>query len=454
MIPLDLADIADVVGGELRDEADAGRVATSVTIDSRAATAGSLFVALPGEHVDGHDYIDSALAAGASGYLFDETRSPTARGGVAVDDPADALLGLGAWMRTTVNPLVVAVTGSAGKTTTKDLLRAALSTQRRVIANRGSYNNELGVPLTCCELRSDTDVLVAEVGARGAGHIAAMALVLRPNVSVVTTVAAAHLEMFRDLQGVARAKRELVEALDADGVAVLNADDPLVAGMAGAAAGRVVTYGRGADADFRAEDIHLDEAARATFVCRGTEVRLPLPGEHNIGNALAALAVAEVVGLDLRAAAEGLHTAQVSRWRMELSRTASGITVLNDSYNANPASMAAALRTLAAMDVRGRRWAVLGQMAELGEGAVAAHEEIGRLCTTLHLDGLVVVGTAAAATADAAAGSLRVERVDAPGEAVDLLTEILRDGDAVLVKASRAAGLEAVALALAPEGRG
>ena len=454
MIPLDLADVADVVGGDLRDDADAARVATSVTIDSRSAGEGTLFVALPGERADGHDYIDAAVAAGASGYLFDETRDVSARGGIAVDDPADALLGLGAWMRTSVDPLVVAVTGSAGKTTTKDLLRAALSSQRRVVANPGSYNNELGVPLTCCELQSDTEMLVAEVGARGAGHIAAMALVLQPDVSVVTTVAAAHLEMFVDLDGVAKAKRELVEALSPDGVAVLNADDSRVLDMASAAPGRVVTYGRRDDADYRATDVVLDADARARFRLNGVDVRLPLPGEHNIGNALAALAVADVTGVDLQAAAAAIGEAAVSRWRMELSRTAAGVTVLNDAYNANPASMAAALRTLASMQVAGRRWAVLGQMAELGAGADTAHREIGQLCASLQLDGLVVVGSAASEIAEGASGAqLRVEAVAAPADAVEVLQSSLQSGDAVLVKASRAAGLETVAQALTGGGR-
>ena len=453
MIPLDLADVADVVGGVLRSEADAGRVVTSVVIDSRAAVDGSLFVALPGEHVDGHDYIDAAVANGAAGYLCSDERETSARGGVAVDDPADALLGLGAWMRTTVDPTVVAVTGSAGKTTTKDLLRAALSVERRVVANQGSYNNELGVPLTCCELRRDTEVLVSEVGARGRGHVSAMASILRPDISVVTTVSAAHLEMFVDLDGVARAKRELVEALDAGGVAVLNADDERVAAMASAAPGRVLLYGRGPSADWRAEDVELDAEAHASFTVRGVRVRVPLPGEHHIGNALAALAVCDVLGLDLAAAAAGLQRAAVSRWRMELHRTASGVLVLNDAYNANPASMAAALRTLASMRVGGQRWAVLGRMAELGSGAAQAHRDVGALCAELGLDGVLVVGAEAAPIADAATGGVgKVIAVQTPDEAIDVLLGLLGSGDAVVVKASRAAGLERVALALLDDG--
>ena len=208
MIDLTLGAVADVVGGELVDQGAADVMVTSVTIDSRTAGDGALFVALRGEHADGHAYIDDALGRGAAGAIVEQGRGQ--HRSVEVDDPADALLGLGAWVRDTVDPLVVAVTGSSGKTTTKDLIRAAVSGTRRTVANVGSYNNELGVPLTCCALEPDTEMLVAEVGARGVGHISAMAAVLRPDVGVITNVGSAHLEMFADLHGVARAKSELV----------------------------------------------------------------------------------------------------------------------------------------------------------------------------------------------------------------------------------------------------
>ncbi len=452
MIPLDLADVADVVGGELLDPADAARVVDAVTIDSRTVRPGSLFVALPGEHVDGHDFVAAAGAAGAAGFLCRGGTPAGVRGGIAVDDPADALLGLGGWVRDRVDPLVVAVTGSVGKTTTTDLLRATLGAELRVVANVGSYNNELGVPLTCCELVASTQVLVAEVGARGAGHIRDLAAVLRPDVAVVTAVGAAHLEMFADVEGVARAKRELVEALGAAGVAGLNADDPRVAAMAAAAPGRVVTLGRDPGADVHATDVALDDLARPRFRVRGVPVGLPLPGAHNIGNALAALAVAEVCGVDPASAAAALGAAAVSHWRMELVTTATGTTILNDAYNANPVSTEAALRTLAAMDVAGRRWAVLGAMAELGAGSDRAHDDIGRLCARLGVDGLLTVGPQARAVSDAArdeglAGDV-VAVADADA-AITALRERVRAGDAVLVKASRSAGLERVALALA-----
>jgi UDP-N-acetylmuramoyl-tripeptide--D-alanyl-D-alanine ligase len=463
VIRLTLEQIAEVVGGTLLSPDDAGRVATAVTIDSRTAGQGSLFVPLPGTHADGHAFIPDAAARGAAGYLLAEDHDePGEPGAVVVDDPGDALLGLGAWVRDAVDPVVVAITGSNGKTTTKDLVAAAVAAGRRVVASEGSQNNELGVPLTCCRLEPDTDVLVAEVGSRGVGHIAMLMPVLRPTIAVVTIVGASHLELLGDVATVARAKTELVLGLDADGVAVLNADDHRVAAMGDVAPGRVVTYGRGRQADWRAEDVTLDGFARPRFAAVGpgdrrVDVTLPLPGEHNVGNALAALAVADLCGVDAQAAAAALASATVSRWRMELLEGPGGLRILNDAYNANPTSTEAALKTLAGMSVAGRRWAVLGTMAELGASSEAAHDRIGRLCIRLGIDGLVVVGQAAAAIRNAADqegfyGQGDLYLVDSPDEAVALLAPRLRGDDAVLVKASRSVGLERVATALAAGG--
>ncbi|MGH8904119.1 MAG: UDP-N-acetylmuramoyl-tripeptide--D-alanyl-D-alanine ligase [Egibacteraceae bacterium] len=454
MIPLTLEQLADVVGGELVDATDAHRCVDAVTIDSRAAAPGALFVPLRGERVDGHDFIADAAVRGASGYLTAAGRPlPPVAGGVVVDDPADALLALGAWVREVVDPLVIGVTGSNGKTTTKDLIAAAVGAGRAVVASAGSYNNELGVPLTLCRLCRSSEVLVAEVGARGRGHIAQLVPVIRPDIAVVTTVSGAHLEQFGTVETVAAAKAELVEGLGPDGLAVLNADDHRVVAMAAHAPGPVATYGRGVHAQWRAEDIELDRLARPRFTVRGLDVALPLPGEHNVGNAVAALVVADACGVPLAGAAEALERAAVSCWRMELRETTNGVAVLNDAYNANPASMEAALRTLVRMRVTGRRWAVLGRMAELGPAAEAAHERIGRLANQLGVDGLVVIADPAhpeaAAIRDGAGAG---EVVADPGEAVALLQRRLRPGDAVLVKASRAVGLERVAEMLLCEG--
>jgi UDP-N-acetylmuramoyl-tripeptide--D-alanyl-D-alanine ligase len=463
MIRLTLAQVAEIVGGELAQPDDRDRVVDAVTIDSRTAAPGALFVALPGEHVDGHEFIGDAAGRGAAGYLLAAGRLAlaSAPGGVVVDDPADALLGLGAWVRDTVDPVVVAVTGSQGKTSTKDLLAAAAGASRRTVAAPGSYNNDLGVPLTCCLLEADSEVLVTEVGTRGLGHIARLAPIVRPDIAVVTAVGASHLELLGDVDTVARAKAELVEALGPDGVAVLNADDARVAAMADRTAGRVVTYGRGA-ADWTAADVQLDRLARPRFTVHGpggrtTAVALGVAGEHQVGNALAALAAADAAGADVDAAAAALAGARVSRWRMEVRERPDGLVVLNDAYNANPASMAGALATLARVDVTGRRWAVLGQMAELGAGSADAHAAVGRQAAALGLDGLVVVGAAAAGIAEAAlAGAAfadgAVVRAADPEEALRLVRDRVRPGDAVLVKASRAVGLEALAEQLAAGG--
>lgn len=454
MIPVTLEQVADVVGGQLADPDDGPRRVDNVTIDSRTAGQGSLFVALPGEHADGHAYIHDAARRGAAGYLFDAAHGPLdPPGGIAVDEPADALLGLGAWVRATADPTVVAVTGSNGKTTTKDLIAAAVGAGRTTVASAESFNNELGVPLTCCAVGLETEVLVAEVGARGPGHIARLAPVLSPDVAVVTTVGASHLELLGTVEAVAAAKSELVASLDESGVAVLNIDDPRVAAMAQATPGRVVGYGRSAGADWRAEEVALDHLARPSFRVRGEPVRLPMPGAHNVGNALAALAVADVCGVSTASAAAALATASVSKWRMELGESPEGVVVFNDAYNANPDSAAVGLETLAAADVAGRRWAVLGEMAELGEGTAEAHAELGRRCAAGGVDGLVAVGGVAAELAEGAhtagfAGAEGVEVVDNPDAALRVLSGRVGAGDAVLVKASRRSGLERVAAGL------
>ena len=451
MIALTVEQLADVVGGDLAGAADPYAVIDDVVIDSRRARPGSLFVALPGEHTDGHHFAADAAARGATAVLVAEGRDldPDVPA-VVVDDPADALLGLGRWVRETVDPTVVAVTGSSGKTTTKDLIAAAVGAGRAVVASAGSYNNDLGVPLTCCRLTLGSEVLVAEVGARGLGHVARLAALLEPDIGVVTTIVGAHLELFGDVATVAQAKGELVEALDAEGLAVLNADDPRVAALAGRTHARVVTYGVHADADWRAQDVRVDALARPTFTVRGLEVTVPLPGEHNVGNALAALAVADAVGVPLEAAARALATAAVSRWRMEVVHTRDGVTVLNDAYNANPASVGAALRTLAQVDTGGRRWAVLGTMAELGRASVEEHDRIGRLAIRLGVDGLVVVGPEArpirnAADLEGFYGQGDLYMVDRAEDVAGVLSGRLRTGDVVLVKASRAVGLERAA---------
>ncbi|GAA5119463.1 UDP-N-acetylmuramoyl-tripeptide--D-alanyl-D-alanine ligase [Pseudonocardia adelaidensis] len=460
MIEMRLADVAAVTGGRLHRASGDERV-TAVEFDSRAIGPGGLFVALPGERVDGHSYAPAAVAAGAAGVLAGREvdapaviAAPVARqAGTYLDETdhdgagAAVLAALAALAGHVVRALpattVVGVTGSSGKTSTKDLLAAVLAPLGPTVAPPGSFNNELGLPWTALRADPGTRHLVLEFSARGAGHIARLAAVAPPRIGVVLNVGRAHVGEFGSVEAIARAKGELVEALPADGVAVLNADDPLVAAMASRTAARVVTVGRG-DAQIRAEGVRLDGGrARFTLVTASgrAPVALRLVGEHHVGNALAAAAVALELGGTADGVAAALSAAEpASRWRMEVTDRADGLTVVNDAYNSNPESMRAALTALAALGEGNRRtWAVLGRMAEQGDGAAAAHAEVAALARELGIDRLVAVGTADYP------GARRTADVD---EAVGLLRAEAGPGDVVLVKASRTAGLERVADAL------
>jgi len=407
-----------------------------VCIDSRLARPGELFVAIRARR-DGHEFIDDALEAGAAAWMG----SPPARTGtgIVVADAASALTRLATAARDRLPDRVVGITGSVGKTSTKDLLAAALARRWRVSASPKSFNNELGVPLTLLNTPDDAEAVVVEMGARGPGHVAALCAVARPAVGVVTTVGISHAAFFGTPEDVARAKGELVEALPRHGTAVLNADVPLVAAMAGRSLARVLTFGMGAG-DVRAEAVVLDDDLRPHFrLCTpwGTaDVALEVRGRHQVANALAAAAAALACGAAVEEVAAGLGDARLSPWRMQLERSASGALILNDAYNANPLSTEAALRALAGLPGL-RHTALLGLMAELGDVGLAEHARIGALAVEL---------------------GIRVIAVDAPQyggeqaagveEALDRLGRI-GPGDAVLVKGSRAAALETVAATLA-----
>ena len=426
-------EVADATGGTM-----SGPEATvdGARIDSRLVRGGELFVALRAER-DGHTYVDAALDAGAGACLVER---PAGRGtSIVVEDSFVALTQLATRMRDRLPDRVVGITGSVGKTSTKDLLAAALGRQYRVSASAKSFNNELGVPLTVLDTPEDADAVVIEMGARGRGHVASLCAVARPLVGVVTTVGLSHSEFFGTLEDVAVAKSELVEALPAHGTAVLNADAPLVAAMATRTDARVLTFGLAAG-DVRAEGVRLDGDLRPVFRLHtpwgDAGVELQVRGHHQVSNALAAAAAALACGAGLEAVAAGLGDAQLSPWRMELHRAPSGALILNDTYNANPLSMEAALRALAELPAR-RRTAVLGIMAELGDVGPSEHARMGALAGAL---GIRVIAVDAP--------DYGAETVDHAGEAIARLGP-LTDGDAVLVKGSRAAGLEIVAGTLA-----
>lgn len=465
MIPLTLVRVAELTGGTLTGADPRGRVTGPVVVDSRNARPGSLFAALPGEHADGHDFVDAAVEAGAVAVLV--TR-PCSVPSIVVDDVTTALATLARAVHDRLPAAtVVGVTGSSGKTGTKDLIAHVLRDRGPTIAPAESYNNEVGHPLTVLRADESTRHLVLELSARGIGHIAHLAEIAPPRIGVVLNVGTAHLGEFGTRAAIALAKGELVEALPTrskGGLAVLNADDALVAGMAERTSARVVTYGMSPEAHVRAESVRLDASARPRFTLATPEgsapVTLRLHGEHHVGNALAAAAVAREFGMPVGEIAAALAGAvPASRWRMEVSERPDGVTVVNDAYNANPESMGAALRTAAAIASGRRCWAVLGHMAELGEGSAQAHREIGALVRDLGVTGVLAVGAEAQPIAEGArrAGDARsgpppetVEVSDAD-EAVAAVRRYLQAGDVVLVKGSRVAALERVAAALHEE---
>lgn len=430
---LPLTYVAAATAGEVRGP---DVMVDGACIDSRLIRPGQLFVALRGAR-DGHDFVDAALAGGAAACLVD--KPPPSGTCVVVPDTFVALTALATAARYRLPRRVVGITGSVGKTSTKDLLAAALSRRWRVSASPKSFNNELGVPLTVLGTPDDAEVVVVEMGARGQRHVASLCAVARPLVGVVTTVGVSHAEFFGTVEDIARAKGELIEALPEEGTAVLNAEVPLVAAMAGRAVARVLTFGL-TTGDVRAEAVTLDDALRPRFRLGSpwgnTVVSLAVSGHHHVTNALAAAAAALACDTPLEEVAAGLGDARLSPWRMQLERSPSGALVLNDTYNANPLSTEAALRGLAALPAE-RRTALLGVMAELGDVGPAEHARIGALAAEL---GIRVISIAAPEYGGEPAA-----------DADDALARLgpVGPGDAVLVKGSRAAGLESVAGTLA-----
>jgi UDP-N-acetylmuramoyl-tripeptide--D-alanyl-D-alanine ligase len=405
------------------------------SIDSRELRGGELFVPIVGER-DGHDFIDDAMGSGAAAHLT--ARRATSGSAVIVEDAMVALTALGAASRDRLPDRVVGITGSVGKTTAKDLAASALSQQLRTQASVRSFNNELGVPLTLVNAPDDSEAVVVEMGARGAGHIRELCTIARPTIGVVTAVERVHTELFGDVAGVAAAKAELVEALPASGSAILNADQPLVLAMAERTEATVLLFGI-EQGEVRAESLRVDDDLRPVFDLRtpwgSGQVHLALRGAHNVANALAAAAVALVSDVPVDAVIAGLEGATGSPWRMELHRTRTGALVVNDAYNAGPASVAAALRALAHLDAE-RRIAVLGPMAELGDHREEEHARIGRLADELDVE-IISVG----------APEYGADDVGDVEQALAALGSI-GSGDAVLVKGSRVAGLEELAARL------
>ncbi|BBX22976.1 UDP-N-acetylmuramoyl-tripeptide--D-alanyl-D-alanine ligase [Mycolicibacter terrae] len=499
MIALTVAEIAAIVGGRLADispeQAARTTVSGTVEFDSRRVTPGSLFLALPGARADGHDHAGAAVAAGAVAVLAArpvgvpaivvspaEPASASRSGALEHDDAVGsgaAVLAALADLAAAVSAVlvgkgltIIGVTGSSGKTSTKDMLAAVLAPLGQVVAPPGSFNNELGHPWTVLRADENTDFLVLELSARRRGNIAALAAIAPPQIAVVLNVGTAHLGEFGSREAIAETKAELAQAVPESGVVILNVDDPAVAAMADKTAARVLRVSRAARADVWAGAVVLDALARPRFTLHAgdvqTELQLGVSGDHQVSNALCAAAVALECGATGAQVAAALAGAgPVSRHRMQVSTRSDGVTVIDDAYNANPDSMRAALQALAwiargedpAMPNR-RSWAVLGEMAELGEDAISEHDRIGRLAVRLDVSRLIVVGVGrsmgamhhgAVMEGSWGAEATAVADVDA---ALALLRAELRPGDVVLVKASNSAGLTTLADALLSDDAG
>ena len=479
MIPMLLADVAAAIGVEV--PASVARVTvSSVEFDSRKVRPGSLFVALSGEHADGHDFAGAAARAGAVAVLGSRAVAelptlvapgappaadvPGTPGKPTRDGDTAVLAALSALARHVCTRLVadgltvIGVTGSAGKTSTKDLIAAVLARAGTVVAPPESFNNELGHPYTVLRADARTDFLVLELSARGRGHIAALATIAPPRIGVVLNVGSAHLGEFGSRDAIAEAKGELVEALPAaaaGGVAILNVDDDRVAAMDARTVAAVVGTGISGAASVRAEDIALDGAARASFTLVTPEgsarVGLRVVGGHQVPNALAAAAVGRAVGMDVVTVAAALSAAGASsKWRMAVTELPGGVTVVNDAYNANPESMRAAIEALSRIGAGRNRWAVLGEMAELGATAPSLHREIGAVAQRSGAQ-VLAVGAGARGIFDGANevfdvdGGLRPVFAGGIDTAATLLSSLVEQRDVVLIKASRTVGLERLA---------
>ncbi|HNP15205.1 MAG: UDP-N-acetylmuramoyl-tripeptide--D-alanyl-D-alanine ligase [Cryobacterium sp.] len=454
MIELTLADLAGTVSGVVHGATDETQIMSGpIVVDSRLASSGSVFIAMRGATTDGHEFVQSAIDAGARAIIA-ERELPVDVPVIVVDDSLRALTDLArdvvARVRSRGKLRVVAVTGSNGKTTTKNMLREILGTAGSVVAPRESFNNEVGAPLSMLDITAETDFLVVEMGASAAGEIARLVAIVCPDIAIVLKVGLAHAGGFGSIEETQKAKAEIVTQLPGEATAVLNLDDSRVNAMAGMTRAKVVTFGLSSDAQVRAEDVATTTAGTRFTLLIGNErrdVQLGILGEHNVMNALASIAATRELGIETAMAVSALSSMKrAEHWRMELHHAPGDITVINDAYNASPDSMAAALKTLAEI-TRGthRAVAVLGEMAELGEYADEEHDRIGRLAVRLNIDKLIVVGHEARHIHDAAGleGSWDGESVfvEDSNRAYDLLRNELQSGDVVLVKSSNSAGL-------------
>lgn len=464
---ISISDIAKVTDGTyIGDEFSLRHIANGLTWDSRTVFPDNVFLAMPGMRVDGNDYIRGAIQRGAGVIVCTRTpdRNTIAVAGefacpiVVVDDGVEALERLAGFWRDKLHATVIGVTGSTGKTSTKDFLKSVFSQRFNTVATQGNQNNEIGVPATMLSADEGTEVLIVELGMRGMHQIEHLCSFVKPDVAVVTNVGISHMELLGSRDNIARAKAELLEALPPSGFAVLNADDeytPMLESIAqlperGLA---VHSYGLSADAEVRAENISYDADACASFEAVTDDgakvpVKLPIPGEHNVLNALAAFTAGVNMGIELGDIARGLEETEGSGMRMEIVHAGNGVTVINDAYNANPDSMRASLTTLATLEAPGRRIAVLGDMGELGDDEYQLHVDVGTFAAQMGLDMIICIGTLSLGIKSGALAadmdSARVKSFTGIEEAQQFLDKYVEEGDIVLVKASRFMELERI----------
>lgn len=462
MYDLTLGQICDIVGGKLIG--DPGIQVSGIAIDSRSCAPGDLFAAIVGERVDGHEYVSQAVNSGASALLTSKQvegsqvivpASPD-----AIDPVIHAIAKISSHVRSLMRGVeVIGITGSSGKTSTKDMIGQVLSHAATTHAPAGSQNNELGLPLTLLSAPRDVKYLVAEMGMRGLGHITYLCELAQPTIGVITNVGRAHIGEVGSIEGIAKAKSELVRAIQPSGVVILNADDERVMAMREITEATVFTYGFASTADVKAENLQLSAYGSYNFdlVYRGERIpaSIPMLGEHNVLNALAAAAVGISIGMEVTDIARALTTLkQMSKWRMEVHQIPGNVTVINDAYNANPESMTAALETLTAIPASGKTFSILGKMHELGNDSDAIHAQIAKLASDIGVTQVVAVGDEAKAyglpnhETDAKTSEGNSQKsVWLPDfdSACDYIVNEVNSGDILLFKASRAEQFEVLA---------
>jgi len=446
---LSLRDIAEILKARLLPQGAQGTV-TGISTDSRTVADGDLFIPLTGPRFDGHDYISEAVRKGAVAFLAHKDIGESTVPRIVVDDTLQALGDLAAAVRRGFDGPVVGITGSSGKTTTKEMLAGILSLIGPGLKNPGNFNNLVGLPLTVFKMNSALRWAVLEMGMSARGEIARLAQIADPSVGVITNIGPAHLETLKNLDGVARAKGELFAALKRGGVAVVNADDPRVAGLPVANGVATIRFGISPQSDVRGEELSTDPsgvAFRLVVFDKSVPVHLKVPGRHNVSNALAAAAAATALDIDIDVISRGLEGFCAVSGRMETSILPQGITLVEDTYNANPLSVRAALESFDEMGGEGRRIGVLGDMLELGETSASLHRETGQVAAR-HLDILVVMGDMAEEmVAGASKGGLkpdRIVKVTSHEDAAESLRQIMTAGDRILVKGSRGMKMEEV----------